>query len=287
MKLFITLCFSCITGIPFHASCQNLNLGLLACYPFSGNANDMSGNGHHGTLYGPVFTTYRFGQPARACAYDGIDDYIDLGPFSNFTSSASFSISVWIQPDTVQLQTILMVMPDDFQDRFNAMAYYSHNGSSSTIWDFGNCTAGGRLMQTGTVFSSSWQHYVYTIHPNSGMKVYKNGVLNLSQLSSSSFVNRNRDLWIGGGWDAANAQFFFRGCIDDMRLYDRELTPAEVQQLHMLESYCIPTGIAQAQNQSAPIIVSQPGRLKVTTPAAGTFMLYDIRGRRSNPAATT
>jgi hypothetical protein len=238
----------------------------------------MSGNGHHGTMYGPVFTSDRFGQPARACTYDGFNDYIDLGQFSNFTSSASFSISVWIQPDTVQLQTILMVMPDDFLDRFNAMAYYNHNGSSSTIWDFGNCTAGGRLMQAGTIFSSSCQHFVYTIHPNNGMKVYKDGVLNLSQLSSSSFVNRNRDLWIGGGWDAANAQFFFRGRIDDMRLYDRELTPAEVQQLYVMENYCTPTGLSQTQNPSGPVIVTQPGKLKIKTPSAGSFMLYDVQG---------
>lgn len=71
---------------------------------------------------------------------------------STFTQSSSFSISVWIQPNQVKLQTILMAIPDRFADRFNAMAYYSHNGVSSTIWDFGDCTSGGRLIFVGTTF---------------------------------------------------------------------------------------------------------------------------------------
>ncbi len=171
-------------------------------------------------------------------------------------------------------------MPDDFNDRFNAMAYYNHNGSSSTIWDFGDCTSGGRLMQTGTLFSSAWQHYVYTVDPASGMKVYKNGVLVLSQSSSSSLNNRNRDLWVGSGWDAANAQFRFRGSIDDLRLYDRELTPAEIQQLFGLENICSPSSVGLSSAAEVSFHVSQfPDKIEVQAPVACEFVLYDSSGK--------
>ncbi|HMT28768.1 MAG TPA: LamG domain-containing protein [Bacteroidia bacterium] len=223
----------------------NLNNGLLACYSFTGNSIDLTGNGHDGIVNGPTLCNDRFGNLNSAYQYDGIDDYINIGAFSTFTQSPSFSISVWIQPNQVKPQTILMLIPDDFTDRFNAMAFYSHNGVSSTIWDYGDCTAGGRLMQLGTVFSNVWQHYVYTINPATGMKVYKNGVLDLNQPSSSICVNRQRTLWIGGGFDAANAQFYFDGSIDDMRLYDRELTSAEVSTLFQLEHLCTPTALPE------------------------------------------
>jgi len=231
--------------IPDLFSQINLNSGLLACYPFTGNANDQSGNGHHGSVMGPILTTDRFGILNAAYQYDGVNDYINIGALSTFTQSTSFSISVWIQPNQVKLQTILMAIPDDFADRFNAMAYYDHVGISSTIWDFGNCNSGGRLIMVGTAFSNLWQHYVYTINPSTGMNVYKNGVLDLTQSTSSNCINRQRNLWIGGGFDAANAPFYFDGVIDDMRLYDREISPAEVGVLFQLEQFCSPTSLAE------------------------------------------
>ena len=272
------LVFLLFISIP--ASTQNLNQGLLACYPFSGNADDMSGNGHHGTLYGPAQATDRFGQPNSAFAFDGLNDYIDLGLFSGFTTATTFSISAWIQPDMVKLQTIMMVMPDNFNDRFNAMAYYNHNGSAATIWDFGNCSTTGRLIQIGVPFSSAWQHFVFTISPAAGMKVYKNGALNISQNASSSFINRNKNLWIGGGWDASNAQFFFQGSIDDIRLYDRELTAVEVQQLYTLQGMCTPTGLETVDAGPMPFSITvDHGQIIAKATKGGRLALYDTSGK--------
>lgn len=244
MKIILTFFLS--LSISFPGSSQSLNVGLLACYPFTTNANDESGNGHNGFVNGAILTTDRFNIQDYAYAYDGVDDYIDIGLFSGFTNSNDFSISVWIQPNQVKLQTILMVNPDDFTDRFNAMAYYSHNGICSSVWDYGNCTAGGRLMLMNTIFSASWQHWVYTISQLNGMRIYKNGVLHASKNFKSQFIDRNRSLWIGGGIDAAGAPFYFDGKIDDMRLYDRELTSAEVQTLYNLELICMPTTMPDA-----------------------------------------
>jgi len=253
---------SCITSI----AQINLNNGLIACYPFSGNALDQSGNNHNGTVYGSTLVNDRFGNSNSAYLYNGVSNYIDLGVMSPFTLSNEMSLSVWIQPNQVKLQTILMLQPDDFTDRFNAMAYYSHLGVSSTVWDFGNCTAGGRLMQTGTIFSPAWQHYVYTVNPTTGMKVYKNGLLVNVQSTSSPLVNRLRNLWIGGGIDVAGALFYFDGVIDDMRIYDRELTPAEVQALYGLELMCNPTAVAVVSGNDPPYSVkSANGNLIINT----------------------
>lgn len=186
------------------ASMAQVANGLIACYPFSGNANDQSGNNHNGTVIGATLTTDRFGNPNEAYQFNGISDYINIGSFNGFTQSDEFSISVWIQPNQVKTQTILMLQPDDFNDRLNAMAYYSHNGQAATIWDFGDCAGGGRLFQTGMIFSNSWQHFVYTVKPNAGMKIYKNGILTYTLPTNSTVGDRMRDLWIGGGIDNKN-----------------------------------------------------------------------------------
>jgi hypothetical protein len=244
--------------IPFRVFGQvNPGNGLIACYPFNNSANDESGFNHNGTVLGASPTTDRFGIPQSAYSFDGVDDYIDIGPFAGFTASQEFSISVWIQANQVKCQTILMLQPDDYNDRFNAMAYYDHVGLSTTIWDYGDCTAGGRLIQVGTVFSSAWQHFVYTISTTGGMKVYQNGVLAYSIPSNSQLVDRLRNLWIGGGSDINGIQFYFDGKIDDLRLYDRPLNAAEAQTLYTMEMLCQPssTGIS-AVSVKSPFSVS-------------------------------
>ena len=64
---------------------KNEYRGLVAYYPFNGNANDESGNNHNGTVYGPTLTSDRFGNPNSAYHYHGNlnNDYIDLGDWEN------------------------------------------------------------------------------------------------------------------------------------------------------------------------------------------------------------
>ncbi len=53
--------------------------GLVAWYPFNGNANDESGNGRNGTVFGARLTDDRMGNEQQAYQLDGVDDYIDVG----------------------------------------------------------------------------------------------------------------------------------------------------------------------------------------------------------------
>ena len=71
--------------------------GLVAWYPFNGNANDESGNGNNGQLQnGAALTTDRLGIENSASFFDGIDDHISLpGQFNNGQTLPEFTISIW------------------------------------------------------------------------------------------------------------------------------------------------------------------------------------------------
>ena len=99
-----------------------------------------------------------------------------------------------------------------------------------------------------TPFTGNWEHYVFTFLPNGGMVVYRNGVVQCSSSTSSQVVNRNRSLWIGGGVDINNIDFFYGGKIDDMKIYDRALTASEVSTLFTQQLDCIPTGFMEAHH---------------------------------------
>ncbi|TGO02755.1 hypothetical protein PN36_19610 [Candidatus Thiomargarita nelsonii] len=81
----------------FSGAMADLSDGLVAYYPFSGNANDESGNENHGTVNGVSLTIDRFGSPNSAYNFDG-NDYIQTPVDSNIVP---LSFSVWFQADNV------------------------------------------------------------------------------------------------------------------------------------------------------------------------------------------
>ncbi|MBE2209887.1 MAG: hypothetical protein IAE84_20020, partial [Saprospiraceae bacterium] len=68
--------------------------GLIGWWPFNGNANDMSGNGRHGSVNGPVLTNDRTGTPNSAYYFDGFNDLISLSPL-NVSFANGLTVSVW------------------------------------------------------------------------------------------------------------------------------------------------------------------------------------------------
>ena len=78
----VTLFILCCTIISNVFSQVNLNNGLVAYYPFNGNANDQSGNNINGVINSATTTTDKYGQLNSAYYFNGSTAYIQL-PYSN------------------------------------------------------------------------------------------------------------------------------------------------------------------------------------------------------------
>jgi len=76
-------------------SYADLNDGLVAYYPFNGNANDESGNGKDGTVEGASLTSDKNGIANSAYRFDGIDDRI-TAPTIFEVDQDPLSLSVWL-----------------------------------------------------------------------------------------------------------------------------------------------------------------------------------------------
>jgi hypothetical protein len=68
-----------IAGMVFANAYAGLADGLVADYPFNGNADDESGNGYHGTVISALLCEDRNGNTDSAYCFDGINDYINIG----------------------------------------------------------------------------------------------------------------------------------------------------------------------------------------------------------------
>src|SRR5688572_12428733 len=92
--LLFFLVFSLTYYYPLFSQ-SKLESDLLACYSFSGNAQDGSGNNYHGTVIGASLTADRLGNANSAYQFDGINDYIGL-PNNPFVLYSTYTYSVWV-----------------------------------------------------------------------------------------------------------------------------------------------------------------------------------------------
>ena len=74
--------------------------GLVAYYPFNGNANDQSGNGNNGTVTGATLTNDRFGNSNSAYQFDGVDDRVVITSNNLPSGNSARSVSAWFYTES-------------------------------------------------------------------------------------------------------------------------------------------------------------------------------------------
>jgi len=91
---------------------------LIGYWSFNnGNANDESGNDHHGTVYGATVVE---GKSGNAYSFDGDDDYINIGDSPDFDITGNITISLWFKTYTSQLGTFVSKLdPQNLDNGYN------------------------------------------------------------------------------------------------------------------------------------------------------------------------
>jgi len=191
-----------------------LTNGLVAFYPLNGNANDASGRGHNGTIEGAVLTTNQYGSTNAAYYFDGTA-VIDIPSSTDFDwyPEPGMTVSVWTFPS-------IYLYPEHLVGR--------RNDAYSSFWQL----AIGPDALNGLPIGQ-WTHLVMTFD-GSYNTYYTNGVPCQTNASIPGWepVTNDVDVLIGG---SAEYQKFV-GNLDDVRIYSRELSTIEIQQLYAYES---------------------------------------------------
>lgn len=208
------------------ASCTNC-FGAVACYPFEGNTNDVSGSNYNGTNRGGTLVAGRKGNPNSAYHFDSSTQYIDLPIFNTITGSSNeISISFWSKADNLlRANTVFTLWPDNPNDRLLFHTNYSHagcGGCNISVFDNGNIYGTGRHIYYQPL-STNWQHYVCIASQTlNRLKVYQDKVL-IIDVAGYVAVDRNKKFRLA-------APFF--GTIDDVKIFNRVLTETDVNSLY-------------------------------------------------------
>lgn len=202
--------------------------GLVAYYPFNGNAQDASGNGNNGTQQGGVdFTTAtdRFGVVGKCVGFDGVNDYIQATSSQTLTTTTT---SFWFKPSNLNIQTPICLGVDDGGGGSPSLNGISLFVPSNIVKIF---SSDRQQIPTGYSFPSANQWYFVSVQQNVGLyKLFVNSALVFT--GNGAIPRPSTQIRIGS---ATNIRFY-NGLMDDLRIYNRALSDTEVQQLYQAEA---------------------------------------------------
>src|SRR3989339_813494 len=212
----------------------NLDSGLVAHYPFNGNADDESGNNNNGTVNGAQLTTDRFGNVEKAYSFDGTGSYIEVADNSTL-GPEKITISAWVYMSNIYDGAI--VGKGNYNDASGEQYLMGVNSNNNQaffeIKRNSSCQAGiGWNIANATTSTFAWRHIVGSYDGNI-INVYIDNYLvdtNSSFLSGSLDDCSGGTLRFGKWWSGETR--YFNGLIDDIRIYNRALNEAEIDSLY-------------------------------------------------------
>jgi mono/diheme cytochrome c family protein len=198
-----------------------VSAGLVAHLPLDGDTGAATAHGN------PVWSAGKFGQ---ALLLDGAT-HLDLGPAPPFTAQSKFSYGAWVNPARGEAMTVVSAMADS--DGFRGWDLYLSGGVVYAHlihqWE-GNAI---RLNTNAPLPLNQWSHVLVTYDGSSkagGVRIYVNGKRAPTTVTHNTLrgtLETPARLTVGRRSPGAP----FRGLLDDVRVYSRELTPGEVEQI--------------------------------------------------------
>lgn len=217
---------------------NTLTNGLVAYFPFDGDANDGSGHGNNGIPQGN--SQYSFGVDGMALQLDGTG-YIQVRRTNSLgmSESAERSIAVWVKPEGFPQNN-----PEDNHTIISKYEHFNPTVSeyyASILWETGTAEdkritltgTGVDAVKAGQVASGQWLHLVFILTAGpTGSRIYQNGSLIGSGSVTYNTTFQSEDVLIGANHRAGEPPCcFYVGAIDELRIYDRVLEENEILEL--------------------------------------------------------
>ena len=209
--------------------------GLVGCWRFDeetgSTAKDSSPYGNDGTIYG---ATRVRGIIGKALSFDGVDDYVEVPDSASLDITDEITIGAWVKINSMP-PTATTVIRKGYQEggspgsvpyMFYIDNYFNFYGSNGSQWIF-------NVKFTPPV--GEWFHVVGTFDGSTAI-IYKNGVEQNRKtgITEKMFTN-DLNLYIGTMWTD-----YFNGIIDEVRIYNRALSPREIKIIYAFTKYIKP-----------------------------------------------
>jgi hypothetical protein len=225
-----------LSPLPGSKEPKFLKQGLVAYYPFNGNAKDESGKGTNGEVNSATLAEDRKGQAASAYSFDGEDDYIYFASSPGLREMQSVGVAFWVKPDATQkigaygYNYIIARWQDHLQGTF---VFCTKNNSNIAVNMWPNHD---HAPVVKGIDPDVWTHVAYN-HDSFEANLYINGAKVFTNIKLEKDLKEcDPPLIFGGNLTGVDVlERPFKGSLDDVRIYNRALSEAEVKALYEFE----------------------------------------------------
>lgn len=204
------------------AAAASMATGLLAHYKLDGDVLDSSGSNLNGTLSGnPAYTA---GIAGQAMTFDGTDDYVDCTNNVKWDGiTDKLSVAAWIRVDIFDVAYQPIVTKGDSSWRI------ARNSEANGVqWRVNGPTPTFRINGETNVNDGEWHHVAGT-YDGATAWLFVDGKPEAPLATTGVAAKNTAKVFIGG--NSEQAARLWKGSIDDVRIYTRTLTEAEVRYL--------------------------------------------------------
>ena len=231
---------------------------LVAHYTFDANdANDSSGYNNHGTLYGGASIISDSGGdgkgPSLVLNLDGVNDYVATAAGVDATATNGMTWSIWFKYEGT-FATGPFVL-DQRESNVGYQPIFIGIGTNAGDLQFYSSNTGNSNYFDTNLLSGKWYHVAMVLGGNT-VSCYVNGSF-VGSKSDTQYNFGTKRLYIGARHSIAS---FFKGKIDDVRIYNRALTLSEITHLSNPGATYNPNPQDNATNVSInPTLTWSPG----------------------------
>gem|GEM_PF-603943 len=269
---------------------------LVAYYPFNGNANDESGNGHNGVLVNsPVFVTGKIGQGLKFNGVQSVNGmYVTVPDSNSLEGFTALTLCAWVNVTSIYATDGNIIIAKATQtagaSAFDPFSLYEFSLTPSGNYAFGISTgvSGSRKIVTSasTVSLNIW-HHLCGVYNGTTMSLYKNGIKDTNTVLTNLVVGSNSiDVRIGAFMAALPYTDIFDGTIDEVRIYNRSLSQTEITSLAGIISVQCNDGIDNDANGCSDYPIDTGCSSASDTSESGGTCLDVTPPTRSNGAPT-
>jgi hypothetical protein len=198
--------------------------GSVAHWPLDGDALDVGGSQLHGVVQGALPVPDRFGREARALAFDGSAG-VEVPHDALLDMAAGVSISLWVRPDDIQPSGDRMILgKSNYATATNFLLRIRPGGFLQ--WEYQSYTESTEL----PLLAGHWHHVAATAEgPGSGKRIYVDGVEVATTTPPGQAFGLVTDPLTFGFASYGGERLV--GALDEVRLYARVLSAAEILEL--------------------------------------------------------
>lgn len=200
-----------------------------------------------------------------ALLLDGTNDYVDLGSPASLNLPGTLSFSCWYRSTSAKSSQAFIANSNGGGSFANYAVTFNYTSNKFELW---NNASGPQITSAATISDTAWHHFACVRYGTAGswnLALYIDGTLDKTGTSGIDPSGGSYAVSLGrfGGFNG----YYVLGNLDDMRLYNRVLTPSEIRLLSTRR------GVAYEVADSFPYGVTAGAAAYTLTASAGSFSL--------------